>query len=135
MVDRYVSSPFLLPKPAVQVYTPSVASAHTDAGDRGAPETDERVHILNDDAEAGEDRRNGRAVRALGGRAALERPGGAPRGGRALGRGGGGGKDCEGGDGEEFCEHDESGLDAEYYWVCWVLERLLVSAVRVRSSG
>ena len=67
--------------------------------DGRARKADERVDVLNDDADAREDRRRGGVAGLLDGVAALERT-------RAAGlgeRGGGGGEDC--GCGEELGEH------------------------------
>ena len=79
------------------------SATDTDDGDRGAREADERIHVLNYDAQGPEDRRDCLAAGLVDGLAALDR---ARRAG--LGRdGGGGGKDCEGREGGELGEHDD----------------------------
>lgn len=106
-----------------EVYSPAVRASDADAGDPRAGQPDRNVHVLEDDPQEGQDRRDGRTVRGLDGVAALQRPraararartcGGGGRGGsgggggrRAARQGVGDGKDCERGEeGGELGEH------------------------------
>ena len=79
--------------------SPATPAADTDDGDRGAGQADERIDVLDDDADRLEDRGGGGVARLLDGVTALDGAGAA----RLGERGGGDGKDCGGG--EELGEH------------------------------
>ena len=83
--------------------SPGVGAANVDDGDRGAGDPDGRGDVLDDDADGREERCCGGAVRSLDRLAALDGARGAR--GAVRRRWGGGGEDCEGGEGEELGEH------------------------------
>ena len=88
--------------------SPATPAADTDDGDRGAGQADERVNVMDDDADGLEDAGRGGVARLLDGVAALDGTRAAGARGRAVRRGGGDGKDCKGGDGGELGEHLEA---------------------------
>ena len=85
-----------------------IASANADDGDGGTVQTDEGVHVLDDDADGREDRCDGDTVCREDLLAALDGPGAAGVRGNVVR--GGDGKDCDGGEGEELGEHGEGEL-------------------------
>lgn len=108
--------------------SPGVTAADADTRDAGASQADGDVHVLEDDAESGEDGRYSCAAARLDGLAALEctgaaracasTAGGSRWSGGSRGRGrvvrgrGGDGKDCERDDGNgELGEHDDFELE------------------------
>ena len=88
---------------------PATPAADTDDGDRGAGQPDQRIDVLDDDADGGEDRSRGGVASLLDGLAALNGARAARRWRRRVGGGGGDGKDCQGGDDGELGEHVEAG--------------------------
>ena len=88
-------------------HSPRVASTDANDGDRGAGEANEGIDVLHDDADGGEDARGSRVARLLDGLAALDGTGAAAAGRArpASGSRGGGGKDCESGEGDELGKH------------------------------